>query len=100
MARIKAALKNSLIRHCQHQKHVKCQPARKKKDEQAVQDLILCMDDFDADPFHERTPKLRSLQSGVIASAADWNIFGMFLKKEKSSLNISWKNECFLINCL
>ena len=39
-----------------------------KKDEQTVQNLILCMDDFDADPFNERVPELRSLQSGVTAS--------------------------------
>ena len=39
-----------------------------KKVEQAVQDLILGMDDFNADPFDEIVPELRSLQSGVIAS--------------------------------
>lgn len=44
-------------------------PSRMKKDEQAVQDLILCMDDFNADPFHERALELRSLQSGVTESA-------------------------------
>ena len=44
------------------------QPTRIKKDGQAVQDLIICMDDFDADPFDESVPELRSLQSGVIAS--------------------------------
>ena len=44
------------------------QPARMKKDEQGVQDLILCMDDFDADPFDGSVSELRSPQSGVIAS--------------------------------
>ena len=39
-----------------------------KKGEQVLQDLILCMDDFDADPFNESAPELYSLQSGVIAS--------------------------------
>ena len=32
------------------------------------QDLILCIDDYDADPFDESVPELRLLQSSVIAS--------------------------------
>jgi hypothetical protein len=39
-----------------------------KKDEQAVQDLQACLTDFDADPFDESKPTLRSLQSGLVAS--------------------------------
>lgn len=63
-------------------------PSRMKKDEQAVQDLILCMDDFNADPFHERALELRSLQSGVTELHC-WKIFGMLLRKEKNNLMIS-----------
>ena len=40
-----------------------------KKDELAVQDLLSCMEEFDANPFDETTPELRSLQSGLVASA-------------------------------
>ena len=58
MTRIKTALENSLNCQRRRQKHVECQPARRKKDEQAVQDLILCMDYFDADPFDENIPEL------------------------------------------
>ena len=44
-------------------------PASKnEEDDQAVQDLILCMDDFNTDPFDESVPELRLLPSGVIAS--------------------------------
>eukprot|EP00064_Thunnus_orientalis_P011840 superscaffoldBa00001751_g11872 len=39
-----------------------------KKDEQAVQDLQACMKDFDAVPFETSSPKLRSLQSGLVIS--------------------------------
>ena len=39
-----------------------------RKDEQAVQDLQACMKDFDAEPFDISSPKLRSLQSGLVAS--------------------------------
>lgn len=68
VARIKAAVKQNL--KCQHRnrKHVECQPARMKKDEQAVQDLLSCMKDFEAEPFDESNPTLRSLQSGMVAS--------------------------------
>lgn len=49
-------------------KHVECQPARMKKDEQAVQDIHACMKDFEAEPFNTSLPTLRSLQSGLVAS--------------------------------
>ncbi|KAJ4921706.1 hypothetical protein JOQ06_002006 [Pogonophryne albipinna] len=39
-----------------------------RKDEQAVQDLQACMKDFDAESFDISSPKLRSLQSGLVAS--------------------------------
>lgn len=35
----------------------------------AIQDLILCIDDFNADPFNETAPELCLLQSGVIVYA-------------------------------
>ena len=67
VARVKSIVKRGL--HCQrrHRKHVECQPARMKKDEQAIQDLQACMRDFEADPFGI-SPTLRSLQSGLVAS--------------------------------
>ena len=36
--------------------------------EQAVQDLDDCITEFECDPFDLEKPKLRSLQSGAIAS--------------------------------
>ena len=39
-----------------------------KKDEQAVQDILSCLTEFEADPFDESNPQLRSLQSGLVAS--------------------------------
>ena len=39
------------------------------KDEQAIQDLQACMKAVDADPFDISSPTLRSLQSGLLASA-------------------------------
>ena len=51
VARINKALKNALNCYCRHQKHVECKPGGLKKDKQPVQDLILCIYDFDADTF-------------------------------------------------
>ena len=51
-----------------HRKHVECQPARMRKDEQAVQDIEACIKEFDAEPFDISSPTLRSLQSGLVAS--------------------------------
>ena len=67
VARVKSTVKRGLQCQRRHRKHVECQPARMKKDEQAVQDLQACMHDFEADPFGI-SPTLRSLQSGLVAS--------------------------------
>ena len=69
-----------------------------KKDEQAVQDLILCMDDFDADPFDESVPRFACFNLVLLHHLKYWKIFGVLFNKEKSSLIISSKNECFLKN--
>ena len=68
VARVKATVNQNLKCQRRHRKHVECQPARMKKDEQAVQDLQACMKDFDAEPFDISSPTLRSLQSGLVAS--------------------------------
>ena len=39
-----------------------------RKDELAVQDIEACMQEFDAEPFNISSYKLRSLQSGPVAS--------------------------------
>jgi len=63
VARIEAAVKQNLKCQRRNRRHVECQPARKKKDEQAVQDLQSCMTDFEAEPFDKPNATLRSLQS-------------------------------------
>jgi len=68
VARVKAAVNQNLKCKRRNRKHAECQPARMKKDEQAVQDLQACLTEFEADPFDESKPTLRSLQSGLVAS--------------------------------
>ena len=92
---------------------MECQPARLKKDEQAIQDLLSTLDDFKSDNFDDSFPTLISLQTGIVApteiledlnTAVDdgkekvnhlleENIFN----KEKSlnaTLNKKYKEEC------
>ena len=69
ITRVKATVQQNLKCQRHHRKHVECQPARMKKDEQAVQDLLATMQDFDADPFDISSPTLRSLQSGLVTSS-------------------------------
>jgi len=38
--------------------NVACQPARMKKDEQVIQDILTCLIEFEADPFYESKPTL------------------------------------------
>ena len=48
--------------------HAENSTSRLKIDEQAMQDLNNCINEFDCDPFDLTKPTLRSLQSGMIAS--------------------------------
>jgi len=63
VARMKAIVKQNL--KCQNRNH---KHAWMKNDEQAVQDILFCLTEFEADPFDESNPQLRSLQSGLVAS--------------------------------
>jgi hypothetical protein len=68
--RIKSLVHRNTHTNELHQRlHAESQPARMKKDEQVVQDLIECMKDYKADPFDTSMPTLRSLQSALVASA-------------------------------
>ena len=69
VARVKQNMKTYLNAHRRSQSHVECQPARLVKDERAVQELLTCMEEFEADPFDDSMPHLRSLQSGIPASS-------------------------------
>jgi len=56
--------------------HVECGLRRIREDEQCVQDLVICLCEFDAYPFNPSSPVLRTLQSAIPASdklIADFN---------------------------
>ena len=48
--------------------HAENSTSRLRIDEQAMQDLSSCINEFDCDPFELTKPTLRSLQSGMITS--------------------------------
>jgi len=49
-------------------KHTECGPKRMREDEQCVQDLIACMQEFDSFPFNPASPILRTPQTAMPAS--------------------------------
>lgn len=49
-------------------KHADCSPRKMKIDEQSVQDISACLNEFHCDPLDQSDPTLRSLQSGIQAS--------------------------------
>lgn len=49
-------------------KHKECSPKRMREDEQCVQDLVACMEEFDSFPFDPASPTLRTIQSAMPAS--------------------------------
>ena len=69
VARVKTCLNKYLNCKRRNRKHVEWQPARLKKDEQAVQDLVAVLEDFNSDPFDDAFPTLRSLQTGIVITS-------------------------------
>ena len=68
-------IRASVHRHADYEKqtrkkHADSSQSRTKTDEQAVQDISACFNEFKCDPFDERDQSLRSLQSGIAASEA------------------------------
>ena len=50
--------------------HVDCTPRQIELDEQAMQDILQCITEFDCNPFDDKDQTLRSLQSGLPASTS------------------------------
>ena len=67
LGRTQAALHNQVSRKQLSRKHNECAPARMRRDEQAVQDLVSCFREFDCFPFDPASPTLRTLQSAIPA---------------------------------
>ena len=67
IARIRSALHTQFNQNPQPQKHYECTPACLCIDEQAAQDLVLCIIEFDYFPFDPASPNLRTLQSATPA---------------------------------
>ncbi len=67
LGRIRAALHNQVNWKKLSQNHIECAPARMCIDEQAIQDLISCIREFDCLPFDPASPTLRTLQSAIPA---------------------------------
>ena len=65
-------------------KHVECSSKRIREDEQCVQDLVICLCEFDSYPFYPSSPVLHTLQSAIPASEkliADFNFAYVARKK-------------------
>ena len=75
IARIRAAHNAAANRKKRNWKHTECNPKRMKDDEQCVQNIVACLNEFEAYPFNRDLPTLRTLQSGVPASLVIVNDF-------------------------
>ena len=99
ISRIRSTIKRNLKKKDRKRKHVKCQSSCMKKDENALQDIETCFEEFDTKPFEVSNPVLRTFQSAIIASdelIAD-------LKKaisERDKEIISFLNERFVVKSL
>ena len=64
---VRAALDNQVNRKQLSQKHNECTPARLHVDEQAVQDIISSIKEFDCFTFNPASPTLRAMRSAIPA---------------------------------
>ena len=68
VGRIRQALEAKLKSKRKRSKHTDCQPARLRKDEKAIQDILTSLEVFECDLFSPENPVLRSIQSGIKAT--------------------------------
>ena len=69
LGRVRATLDNQVNHKQLSQKHNECAPARLNIDEQAVQDIIASIKEFDCFPFNPASPTIRTMQSAIPAPA-------------------------------
>ena len=85
--RIRAAHNFQANRRESKLKHVECSSKQIREDEQlCVQDLVICLREFDSYPFNPSSPVLHTLQSAIPASdklAADFNSAYVVAAEEK-----------------
>ena len=67
IARIRTAHNAAAKRKAIDWKHTECHPKRRKLDEECVQNILDCLQEFEAYPFDPDFPILRTMQSGVPA---------------------------------
>ena len=68
VGRIRAALNDKANRKAPKRNYVECSPSRMRVDEQCVQNVVACLQEFDAYSFDPASPTLRTLQTGLPAS--------------------------------
>ena len=88
IGKIRHALKLNMKSIRKQSKHVECQPARLKKNEQAIQNILLSLDEFKCDLFDSTNPTLRSIQSGIKAREEVALDFSDALPKGKIQVDI------------
>ena len=88
IGKIRHALKLNMKSIRKWSKHVECQPARLKKNEQAIQNILLSLDEFKCDLFDSTNPTLRSIQFGIKATEEVALDFNDALPKDKIQVNI------------
>ena len=67
IGRIRAAHNAAAKRKSSDWKHTECHPKRLRLDEECVQNIVDCLQEYDAYPFDPDSPILRTMQSGVHA---------------------------------
>jgi len=86
VTRIRAAHNFQANRRESKLKHVECSSKQIWEDEQCVQDLVICLHEFNSYPINPSSPVLHTLQSAIPASdklAADFNSAYVVAAEEK-----------------
>ena len=84
--RVKSTIKTKLKTKVRDQSHAECQPARMKKDEQAVANILSTLTQFDAQPFDKNNSVLSSRHSGIPATPELIQNLTLALREGKSTV--------------
>ena len=98
VSRVKSVVKKKLKTKVRDRKHAECQPARMKKDEQAVTDILATLTQCDAHLFDEQNPVLRSIQSGILATPEVKLDFSLALHEGKNGVETLLSQRVFSKN--
>ena len=95
VSRVKSAVKKSTKTKHRDTKHAECQPARMRKDEEAVISIVTTLNECEVRLFHDESPVLCSIQSGIPATPETKQDFNVALLEGANAVQTLLRERVF-----